>query len=231
MFRPRAIRALSNLIVGKTLTATTNSGVSASEDQVEMGKVSYSENTIQEWTIEEVSILSNCARLDLLLSIGAGGSRKEQMTLEDTSSFDQATIAEVATSFVASCLLQQMKWHQSQLLSSSSADRSVSIASPSTVAWEGISSFLDLPGRILDTSQEESNVDSTATKDVNEETVSLLASRLCLTHDIEDIIRHFSLIASGIALRPSSPNTPVKFRPFSSRGKRRLCRLIANLIA
>ena len=91
VFRPRALRALSNLIVGKTLIATTNSGVSGREDQVEMGKVSYSKNTIQEYNmyfIPNATVLQDVQHILIkCMSIGSLPVAKQANKVKATLSF------------------------------------------------------------------------------------------------------------------------------------------------
>ena len=125
---------------------------------------------------------------------------------------NKTDVGEAVAFFVASCLFDQLSWHQSQVLSSSSS----TISSPSNVAWEGISSFLDLPGRIKKkTSAMASDIHNIQTEE--QDSISCLASKLDQKYEIEDILRHFSQIAAGIALRPSNPKATINFRPFSSR--------------
>lgn len=70
----------------------------------------------------------------------------------------------------------------------------------------GIASVLDLLGMVVD-----------STSEVDEALVEEIALRLTHLQDIEEIAEHACVVACGMGQRPSRPDRPVPFRPFSSR--------------
>ena len=165
--RPRALKALSDIIVG------SNHG---------------------NYIVEECAILSNCARLDILISLNTS---KKTIHIGGTDTNTDENIMEeknVAKKIISSCLNAQLASYQAQRRSKSGA------------LFEGVSLFLDLPG-MVDISAKVRDMDS----------LNSLESLLQSQNEIDAITRHFCLVAAGLAPRDSRPNRSVLFRPFSSR--------------
>ena len=188
--RPRALKALSDVLVG-----------------IECDK----------FLVKECAILSNCARMDVLLSleevtvINSTCVPHATRTSESSDKLNiQSTAEEAAKRIVAACLIAQLESFQKQ--------RSVSGA-----LMESISSFLDLPGMvdasgIVPISKESSDNDiNNSPGESRFPQQDDLSSLLCGTSSIEEIVKHFCLVASGLAPRASRPGRAVLFRPFSSR--------------
>ena len=163
--RPRALKALSDIIVG------SNHG---------------------NYIVEECAILSNCARLDILISL----NNSKKSTHIGCTDIDDNIMEEknVAKKIISSCLNAQLASYQAQRRSKSGA------------LFEGVSLFLDLPG-MVDISANVQDMDS----------LNSLEYLLQSQNKIDAITRHFCLVAAGLAPRDSRPNRSVLFRPFSSR--------------
>ena len=184
--RPRALKALSDVIVG---------------------------TACEEYTVTECAILSNCARMDVLLSlervtktatvvegpIGSVNPSKDGIIQNGQAAHLIAD--EVAGLVVADCINSQLGSFQSQRRAP---------------LMESVSSFLDLPGLVCkgETSENKSTSDNGLR---NNDKSKHLASLLNGTSARGEIVTHFSKVAAGMAPRASRPDRPVLFRPFSSR--------------
>lgn len=166
--RPRALKALSDVIVG---------------------------SSHEGWVVEECAILSNCARMDILLSVNSCNRVSSQST--ETS---PVVIGKIVKEIVSSCIMHQLESFQSK-------------RSQRSILVENISSFLDLPGMV---EVEKTPIKCTTTTETATNYLAL-EPLLLHTHIQEDIVRHFCMVAAGLAPRPSRPNRSVVFRPFSSR--------------
>ena len=164
--RPRALSTLSDVIVGTALEG---------------------------YKVEECAILSNCARLDVLLLLG----RVEEMESRGNVSRPD----DVAALIVAGCVYSQLGLFTSQRRSP---------------FMESVSSFLDLPGMVFEDTNTRIDNSRLIVEEKNEE-LGNLALFLNRTSSAEDIVTHFSKVAAGMAPRASRPDRPVIFRPFSSR--------------
>ena len=159
--RPRALKSLSDIVVG---------------------------SSCGNYVVQECAILSNCARLDILIAL----SRDENEKHDGDTSCEHT---KVAKSIISSCLNAQLLSFQTQ-------------RSKRGVFIEGVSSFFDLPGMI----------DASANgKDLDSLTFDTVESSLSSESEIHAITRHFCFVAAGLAPRSSRPDRPVLFRPFSSR--------------
>lgn len=131
--------------------------------------------------IKECAILSNCARLDILVSLDFGQSIIN-------SGQEEIDVKRIISAVVSS---------QLEVFQSKKTERNAFI--------EGVSSLLDLPGMVDETI------------DISVEITTELESLLEIKSEVDDILRHFSFVAAGLAQRASRPDRDVVFRPFSSR--------------
>lgn len=131
--------------------------------------------------IKECAILSNCARLDILVSLDFGQSIIN-------SGQEEIDVKRIISAVVSS---------QLEVFQSKKTERNAFI--------EGVSSLLDLPGMVDETI------------DISVEVTTELESLLEIKSEVDDILRHFSFVAAGLAQRASRPDRDVVFRPFSSR--------------
>ena len=204
--RPRALKALSHVVVG---------------------------TSCEGYTVTECTILSNCARMDVLLSLErinlpAGIESKIKIIalktgagLDNTSSNEksreenQPIADEIAKMIVGSCILFQLESFQSQR---------------SSPFIENMSSLLDIPGMVYDMNdkiiERDPSSASTCTNTSTRTNTSdngpsrkevHLSNLLSQRNKIDEILRHFGKVAAGMAPRDSRPDRPVLFRPFSSR--------------
>lgn len=232
--RPRSLKALCDILVGSSLSHI----VEMDENYDVYGENLQSYNmvdkgqTIQKQSlchmISECAILSNCARLDILLCVGTKSVTMEINNMNDADiDVDtkqqqgedvtlnkildiQSLAQEAATLLVANCLHDQLISYQNVRKGKGSG----------AVLWEGMSSLLDLPGMVVTIPTDDYN-DKTkkailSRTDINEST-SNLSKLMKSQSEIKDIILHFCYVAAGLAKRDSRPDRPVIFRPFSSR--------------
>jgi len=158
--RPRALTSLSDIVVG---------------------------SSCRNYVVQECAILSNCARLDILIALSRNDFfEPDGETCEHTK---------VAKTIISSCLNAQLLSFQAQ-------------RSKRGEFIEGVSSFFDLPG-MIDASANAKDLDSL--------TFETLESSLSSVSEIHAITRHFCFVAAGLAPRSSRPDRPILFRPFSSR--------------
>ena len=137
-----------------------------------------------DFIVEECGVLSNCARLDIVLI--AKYRRYEDGLLPEKE----------ATRVVAEALAAQLqKYRQAGL--------------KKNPALEGMGSFFDMPGVV--------DVEAPAAEAVLVEEVQNHLTHVGGEDGVERVSRHMSLVAAGVAPRPSRPGRPVAFRPFSSR--------------
>lgn len=201
--RPRALRALSDALVGSSV------------------KISFQSESYV-YSITECAILSNCARMDVLLVMqrmcgsstnGLKSDSESKLELFPSSSI----VHDASKALVTKCILEQLESFQK---------RRKKRGTKSSVLVEGLSSVLDLPGMVVNTNEKmamnlhdidfyrRSLDDSKSWEQSQEfEFYQLLNS----TNNITEIVRHFSTVAAGIAPRASRPDRATIFRPFSSR--------------
>ena len=197
--RPRALKALGNILVGSSFI---------------IHHQSQSFESIHNYTlrhsIDECAILSNCARMDILLSVSTNVTISNKNVLK----LDIAEEAlEASSLLVANCLLDQLSSYQNMQKDKGSG----------ATLWEGISSFLDLPGMVVTDAQggvDDNNI-ITEERDISideiQENVRELSDLMSGESKLNEIILHFCLIAAGLAKRDSRPDRVIAFRPFSSR--------------
>lgn len=155
---------------------------------------------LQEWIlqqttpyVEECAVLSNCARFEVLLVLSSN----------DTTTHDYNLQHEVIPR-ISACFQAQVDSNRRQSMKR---------------VWLDPLSAWDWPGMIDSTI-------SIANHHCNNATASMLDGDVDDDADISHawtclhgvhVVRHLSLVAAGMALRPSRPNRPVPFRPFSAR--------------
>lgn len=204
--RPRALKALSDILVGSCVT------------------VPYQSNDYV-YTITECAILSNCARMDILLVMqGVNGSNNNDPKYDFKSKQELSSLSSLihksAKVLVTKCVLEQLESFQ---------NRREKRGATSSVLLEGLSSVLDLPGMV------QTNIDTNQKMAINLKDIDYYTHSLNKSHfgaeseeleffrllnsknDITEIVKHFSTVAAGIASRASRPDRPIIFRPFSSR--------------
>ena len=172
--RPRALKAFSDLLVARTSAGCT---------------------------VTECAVLSNCARMDVLLSLEVDS----MLTHDDVEENQALNIDDMVKSVVANCINEQVVAFQSER---------------KAPLMESISSFLDLPGMVIEKdaafAKRESNFIAGQQENANDQSRKL-ATLLTATSAVDEIVRHFSKVAAGMAPRVSRVDRPVLFRPFSSR--------------
>jgi hypothetical protein len=183
--RPRALKALSDAFVGRVWTYDT-----LDLESVE-GDTSFK--------VEECCILSNCARMDILLAVSHPLVSSNIRT--DWNSTHMAH--EAAISIAAASLESQLNTYQMQKQKSSNP------------LWEGIASKLDLPGLVQTESTLPSNLLSSTCESSTRDLIKSFQPHS--QSDPASILMHYCLIAAGLAPRPSRPGRTIQFRPFSSR--------------
>lgn len=198
--RPRALRELSDTLVGSSIVISTEEGVHT-------------------FNITECAVLSNCARMDVLMVMDRIGSDINKKTIISVEEMNQA-----AKAIFSVCILKQLESFHKQRKQRGAT---------SSVLLEGLSSVLDLPG-MVDTNTgingklivsviSEQNGSLFFLNSGEHETFTVDAPILEFypllngTYDAVNIMKHFSAVAAGIAPRASRPDRPVVFRPFSSR--------------
>ena len=201
--RPRALKALSDVLVGSSV------------------KIPF-QSEAYVYSITECAILSNCARMDVLLVM----QRVRESSINDLKSdsesklelFPSSSIVnDSAKVLVTKCILEQLESFQK---------RRKKRGTNSYVLVEGLSSVLDLPGMVVDTNEKVTinlhdidfyrrSLDDSKSWEQSQqlEFYQLLNS----TNNIIEIVKHFSTVAAGIAPRASRPDRDIIFRPFSSR--------------
>ena len=193
-------------------------------------------------TIEECAILSNCARMDVLLCLKTTIAVIDTDTDTDTNKnrtlgLPKGTVEELAQGaaqqLVANCLMDQLFLYQNARQGKGNT----------ATLWEGISSFLDLPGMIIVSNGEDSALSTSAsisrsttpmsisnndndndndceynTAEMNEkeQSTNILEMAMKTTWNVDEITQHFCLVAAGLAKKDSRPDRIVTFRPFSS---------------
>lgn len=244
--RPRALKAFHSLFVGMIIDVTVLAGIVhdvtltlplSSSDQSEirlrlpleqcsniasnhgsffqlLPDLSFSER----YVIEECVVLSNCARLDILLALKNIGKTNTEgpsfspSRLERDSADDyfldsrRQSITELAENIavryaVAYNLHQQINVRRSK--------------GTTLLERTGLSSWLDLPGVVIETSTTTSSITQDQFTYINQ-----LGQRLISLEGPHAISTHLCLIACGLAQRMNRPDREVIFRPYSSRDAR-----------
>jgi hypothetical protein len=129
--------------------------------------------------------------MDILLSVSTSDISKNIVRRNFTEETSLSLVEDSVKKIVSTCILSQLQSFRSQ-----KTQRSTFV--------ENLSLFLDLPGMVNE---------QASFQPCNNE----LESMLVHTAIERDIIRHFCLVAAGLAPRASRPNRQVVFRPFSSR--------------
>jgi len=191
--RPRALKALSDILIGSSLTQS----------------ISDNDDVLLHHGIEECAILSNCARMDVLLCLQTNVTtyhqyncqydQNENHSKNDMESRIHDSIEEASKVLVANCIMNQLTAYQ----------RIKKEKGGSAIIWEGLSSFFDLPGMV--------SMTDVVTNGGRNENSQGLSELLISSSQLDEIILHFCNVAAGLAKRDSRPDRPVTFRPFSSR--------------
>ena len=160
------------------------------------------------FTVKSCVILSNCARMDILLQFDNNNNNNDPFRMDGPTS-------EQVVSYVSKCIATQiMNWKKKPF-------RRFLSKLP-----------LDIPSNILQTVNKDDIVSSRSSKKqllLYDEMTNFLESNLVVVKDNEQIVRHYCLVASGLAIRPRIENEKQQhrnetssscnnnsFRPFSS---------------
>jgi len=199
-------------------------------------------------SIEECAVLSNCARMDVLLSVKMDieylppslnvrtADDNRSITIQDSDVIDGVLCphnvellgAEITKNVLAGCLSSQLESYQSKI-------------NNSNMLWEGISSLFDLPGMVVDPAgtampysgkilQRQRNNQTSFSPQPQlssqyDDIFLTIQKSLIHTSSLPNLITHVALVASGLQSRPSRPDRPIHFRPFSSRDSHILLQL------
>ncbi|KAL7533343.1 hypothetical protein ACHAWF_004458 [Thalassiosira exigua] len=217
--KPRALKAFQGLFVGMEVTVRFDAlrplevtlklpSIDGEESRVEVTlplpkggiamaqeQQSSEERTARAFVIEECAALSNCARLDVMLSLRTTQQPKGSGSNGVSSQREAAEAA--ARCAVAYHLHRQVDAHKSKRAS--------------LLQLSGLASRLDLPGAI------DLDARSSHIADSQREAIRALAWRLDYLEGARDISTHLSMVAAGLAPRPDRPDREVIFRPYSSR--------------
>ncbi len=241
--RPRSLKAFHAFFVGMIIDVTALAGIvdvkltlpmQSSEDKQSDIRLripfeiysnvvsmhdspfqSFAENSFSErFAIEECVVLSNCARLDILLVLKKiretgteaptfSPSRPEMSVADNLDSRMQNTtaIADIAARYAVAYILH----HQINARRSKGT---------TLLKRTGLSSWLDLPG-LIQTSTATSSITRDQSMCINQ-----LGQRLISIEDPQAISTHLCLVACGLAPRTNRPDREVIFRPYSSRDAR-----------
>lgn len=232
--RPRALKAFQALFVGMIIDVAALDGIidltltlplplteekqsdlrlrlplenySAGASMHDSMLISSAQHSLSErFTIEECVVLSNCARLDVLLVLN---NIQRPINL-DSSANNRTEITAIAARYaVAYNLNQQIHARRSK--------------GTTLLERTGLSSWLDLPG-VIDTSTATSSITQDQSTYVNQ-----LGQRLISIEGPQAISTHLCLVACGLAPRTNRPDREVIFRPYSSRDARKN-RFVRNL--
>ena len=221
--RPRALRALSQILIRRSFEQVLSLG----EDIDGSGNDNGKNNVKLDATIEECAILSNCARMDVLLYVTTNvtsTNTSDDIINKNKNAIENQVLVATKT-LVSNCLVNQLTLYQT-MRNNGKEGGTTAGPSPMNIFWEGISSFLDLPGMVITdpetnkSNQHDKNTiieSSSDTTTATTETSQTLMTLLECSSQLEDILSHFCLVAAGLAKRNSRPGRPVTFRPFSSR--------------
>jgi hypothetical protein len=180
--RPRAIRALTDRILATAAAAHSSQQ--------------------HPYQVVECGILSNCARLDVVLVIQSTVSYWNDTTSFIAEQQQQQQAKHFAKHIVACTLLSQLQAYYNKRLAHSSAR---------TFIIDSVSSLLDLSGMVVESNMDDGTTSST------ELYKNLYHNHLVHSSNSTDIIQYFCNVAAGIQCRPSRPTRSVVFRPYSSR--------------
>ena len=228
--RPRALKAFHSLFVGMIIDVTAHAGIvtatltlpfllsegGQSEIRLRLPLERHSTNFAsthdssfqasaddsfsERFAIDECVVLSNCARLDVLLVLK---NMPNDDNLVGVSTMHNITeIADIAARYaVAYNLLQQINSRRSK--------------GTTLLERTGLSSWLDLPGIIETTTTTTSSITQKQFTEINQ-----LGQRLMSIDGPHAISTHLCLVACGLAPRTNRPDREVIFRPYSSRDAR-----------
>ena len=161
-------------------------------------------------TVEECAILSNCARLDIFLSI------RTTCNYDYTSSNITSTTIFKDTQRSVMDSLQGILQREAALITAqilaNQLESYKKTKQNQPLIIESISNLFDMPGVI--------NLQGTHSQSMtqtNSKTIEEIFNSLSITTGAEDVTRHACLVAAGLKDRPSRPGRKVLFRPFSSR--------------
>ena len=156
-------------------------------------------------SIDECSILSNCARLEIMMVVSTTIAHDD---LDDSSRRQELDL--ILKTVVSNALLDQSRFYQS-------------IPFP-TILQEQLKS-LDRRSTAIPV------IDNSHQSHAKGSSTNAMELRHCWTHrqGTEEVCRHLCLVAAGMATRPNRPLQPVEFRPFSSRDAHILVQLKRTL--
>ena len=228
--RPRALKAFHSLFVGMIIDVTAHAGIvtatltlpflltegGQSEIRLRLPLELHSTNFAsthdssfqssadlsfsERFAIDECVVLSNCARLDVLLVLI---NMPNDDNLVGVSTMHNITeIADIAARYaMAYNLHQQINSRRSK--------------GTTLLERTGLSSWLDLPGVIETTTTTTSPITQKQFTEINQ-----LGQRLISIDGPHAISTHLCLVACGLAPRTNRPDREVVFRPYSSRDAR-----------
>lgn len=189
--RPRAIGTLQNNFLQ---FHDTNDCLHAQDNKIE-----------HRVKVSECSILSNCARFDILLVL-----RLDDPPQDKFFSPNKEELELKAKIIAANVLLDQLVYYDKSKYKNSALTQSLTTA-------------FDLPGIVYDSSSTKSTtgVSKSFKTEEYKDKVNEIAGYLDYEGDIQNITKHTCLVASGIALRPSRPERDVPFVSFCFNCQRR----------
>lgn len=155
-------------------------------------------------TITEISVISNCARFEVLF-------KTENAVSEDES--------EIIVEQISRCLAAQVLSNSNSKLIEDGPNKNM-IKQISASILQPFSRSIDMPSIALDEGaldRFESSSTDPATLELFETFASDVRKHWICSQGLEETCRHLSWVAAGIAMRPRRPDRPVPFRPFSSR--------------
>ena len=228
--RPRALKAFHSLFVGMIIDVTAHAGIvtatltlpfllsegGQSEIRLRLPLELHSTNFAsthdssfqssadlsfsERFAIDECVVLSNCARLDVLLVLI---NMPNDDNFVGVSTMHNITeIADIAARYaMAYNLHQQINSRRSK--------------GTTLLERTGLSSWLDLPGVIETTTTTTSSITQKQFTEINQ-----LGQRLISIDGPHAISTHLCLVACGLAPRTNRPGREVVFRPYSSRDAR-----------
>eukprot|EP00978_Attheya_sp_CCMP212_P043055 scaffold274318_cov55-Attheya_sp.AAC.1 len=214
--RPKALRTLNSILVGQLLSTTTtttnhNSNNTVHHEQ-EIANPATTTTTTITTTIDECGVLSNCARMDIVLVLNVTTTITVASSLGTEQSLVNSTqvmvVEQAVRHMVAHCVAQQLAVYESNHQQKQQAF------------------FLDWPDhRVVEVVVEKTNshdktvISSPAADEdhTNDGVVQGLGNAWVVVEGLSEVVRHFCVVATGMAPRPSRPDRAVEFRPFSSR--------------
>lgn len=148
-------------------------------------------------TIDECAILSNCARLEIMLVVSTTIRNDERVDAHRDQELDN-----ILKAVVSNTLLDQVRFYQSMSFPGILQEQLKKLDRPSVIYDYDSGDY----------KSENSSSPSSASSSVND-----LRNYWDHVQGSEDVCRYLCLVAAGMAIRPNRPSKAVEFRPFSSR--------------